>query len=207
MNNNMLDYPQIGKVAPNFLTIGVYKRKLGKIRLSDYRARKYVILIFYPGNFTTVSPTELIVLSDRIDEFRKLSTQILAISIDSPFSHLRSILSSREEGGLKDISYPLLSDLTQQITRDYKLLTDEGISSAGLVIVDKQGIIQYYSINNSLCGRSINEILRVLKAIQHVQKHPGQVCPVDWEYGDKTLSSYPLKSQVYFKELYSSEKN
>lgn len=203
----MLDYPQIGKVAPNFLTIGVYKRKLGKIRLSDYRARKYVILIFYPGNFTTVSPTELIVLSDRIDEFRKLSTQILAISIDSPFSHLRSILSSREEGGLKDISYPLLSDLTQQITRDYKLLTDEGISSAGLVIVDKQGIIQYYSINNSLCGRSINEILRVLKAIQHVQKHPGQVCPVDWEYGDKTLSSYPLKSQVYFKELYSSEKN
>jgi len=203
----MLDYPQIGKVAPNFLTIGVYKRKLGKIRLSDYRARKYVILIFYPGNFTTVSPTELIVLSDRIDEFRKLSTQILAISIDSPFSHLRSILSSREEGGLKDISYPLLSDLTQQITRDYKLLTDEGISSAGLVIIDKQGIIQYYSINNSLCGRSINEILRVLKAIQHVQKHPGQVCPVDWEYGDKTLSSYPLKSQVYFKELYSSEKN
>lgn len=203
----MLDYPQIGKIAPNFLTIGVYKRKLGKIRLSDYRARKYVILIFYPGNFTTVSPTELIVLSDRIDEFRKLSTQILAISIDSPFSHLRSILSSREEGGLKDISYPLLSDLTQQITRDYKLLTDEGISSAGLVIIDKQGIIQYYSINNSLCGRSINEILRVLKAIQHVQKHPGQVCPVDWEYGDKTLSSYPLKSQVYFKELYSSEKN
>ena len=203
----MLDYPQIGKIAPNFLTIGVYKRKLGKIRLSDYRARKYVILIFYPGNFTTVSPTELIVLSDRIDEFRKLSTQILAISIDSPFSHLRSILSSREEGGLKDISYPLLSDLTQQITRDYKLLTDEGISSAGLVIIDKQGIIQYYSINNSLCGRSINEILRVLKAIQHVQKYPGQVCPVDWEYGDKTLSSYPLKSQVYFKELSSSEKN
>jgi len=203
----MLDYPQIGKVAPNFLTIGVYKRKLGKIRLSDYRARKYVILIFYPGNFTTVSPTELIVLSDRIDEFRKLSTQILAISIDSPFSHLRSILSSREEGGLKDISYPLLSDLTQQITRDYKLLTDEGISSAGLVIIDKQGIIQYYSINNSLCGRSINEILRVLKAIQYVQNHPGQVCPVDWEYGDKTLSSYPLKSQIHFKELYSSEKN
>ena len=203
----MLDYPQIGKIAPNFLTIGVYKRKLGKIRLSDYRARKYVVLIFYPGNFTTVSPTELIVLSDRIDEFRKLSTQILAISIDSPFSHLRSILSSREEGGLKDISYPLLSDLTQQISRDYKLLTDEGISSAGLVIIDKQGIIQYYSINNSLCGRSINEILRVLKAIQYVQNHPGQVCPVDWEYGDKTLSSYPLKSQIYFKELYSSEKN
>ena len=203
----MLDYPQIGKIAPNFLTIGVYKRKLGKIRLSDYRARKYVVLIFYPGNFTTVSPTELIVLSDRIDEFRQLSTQILAISIDSPFSHLRSLLSSREEGGLKDISYPLLSDLTQQISRDYKLLTDEGISSAGLVIIDKQGIIQYYSINNSLCGRSINEILRVLKAIQYVQNHPGQVCPVDWEYGDKTLSSYPLKSQIYFKELYSSEKN
>ena len=99
----MVDYPQIGKIAPNFLTIGVYQKKLGKIRLSDYRARKYVILLFYPGNFTTVSPTELMGLNDRIEEFRKLSTQILAISIDSPFSHLRSILSPREEGGLKDI--------------------------------------------------------------------------------------------------------
>ena len=104
--------PQIGKSAPNFLTVGVFQNKLGKIRLSDYRGKKYVILVFYPANFTSVSSTELIEFSNRIQEFKKLSTQILAVSIDSPFSHLRCLLSSREEGGLYDLKYPLVSDLT-----------------------------------------------------------------------------------------------
>lgn len=202
----MINDPQIGKSAPNFLTVGVYKKKLGKIRLSDYRGKKYVLLVFYPANFTPVSPTELIALSDRIKEFRKLSTQILAISIDSPFSHLRCLLSSRDEGGLQDLKYPLVSDLTQTITNDYKLLTDDGMAFPGLFIIDKEGVIQYYTVNNLLCGRSINEILRILKSIQYVKQHPGQACPVDWKYGDKILYSHPLKSRIYFKELYSSEK-
>ena len=88
----MKTFPQIGKRAPNFVTVGVFKKRLGRIRLSDYRGKKYVMLIFYPANFTPVSPTELTALSDRISEFRKLSTQILAVSIDSPFSHLQSFL-------------------------------------------------------------------------------------------------------------------
>ena len=114
----MLNYPQIGEMAPNFLTIGVYKNRLGKIRLSDYYGKKYVILVFYPANFTPVSPTELLALSDRIKEFRKLSTQILAISVDSPFCHLRYLISSRDEGGLEGLKYPLISDLRQTITND-----------------------------------------------------------------------------------------
>jgi len=202
----MINYPQIGKSAPNFLSVGVYKKKLGKIRLSDYRGKKYVILVFYPANFTPVSPTELIALSDRIKEFRKLSAQILAISVDSPFSHLRSILSSRDEGGLEDLKYPLVSDLTQTITNDYKLLTDDGMSFPGLFIIDKEGVIQYYTVNNFLCGRSINEILRILESIQYVKEHPGHACPVNWKYGDKILYSHPLRSRIYFKELYSNEK-
>ena len=202
----MINYPQIGKSAPNFLSVGVYKKKLGKIRLSDYRGKKYVILVFYPANFTPVSPTELIALSDRIKEFRKLSAQILAISVDSPFSHLRSILSSRDEGGLEDLKYPLVSDLTQTITNDYKLLTDDGMSFPGLFIIDKEGVIQYYTVNNLLCGRSINEILRILESIQYVKEHPGHACPVNWKYGDKILYSHPLRSRIYFKELYSNEK-
>lgn len=201
----MRDRPQIGKPAPNFLTVGVYKKKLGKIRLSDYRGKKYVILFFYPANFTPVSPTELIELSNRISEFKKLSTQILAISNDSPFSHLRCLLSSREEGGLKDLKYPLISDLTKTITNDYKLLTDDGMAFPGLFIIDKEGVIQYYNVNNLLCGRSINEILRILKSIQYIKDHPGQACPVDWIFGDKILYSHPLKSSFYFKEFYSSE--
>jgi peroxiredoxin (alkyl hydroperoxide reductase subunit C) len=203
----MKHHPQIGKPAPNFLTIGIFKNKLGKIRLSDYRGKKYVILVFYPANFTSVSSTELIEFNNRIQEFQKLSTQVLAISVDSPFSHLHYVLSSREEGGLQDLKYPLLSDLTQTITNDYKLLTDDGMALPGLFIIDKEGILQYYTVNNLLCGRSIHEILRILKSIQYIKQHPGQACPVDWKSGDKLLNSHPLKSRIYFKEIYSSEKN
>lgn len=203
----MISYPQIGKLAPNFLTVGVFNNKLGKIRLSDYRGKKYVVLIFYPANFTPVSPTELITLSDRIAEFRKLSTQILAISVDSPFSHLRSLLSSRYEGGLANLKFPLVSDLTHKITSDYKFLTDDGMAFPGVVVIDKEGVIQYYTVNNLLCGRSINEILRVLESIQYLKEHPGQACPVDWKSGDKTIYSHPLKAKLYFKELYTAQKN
>jgi len=201
----MVNYLQIGKSAPNFLTVSVYKKKLGKIRLSDYRGKKYVILVFYPANFTPVSPTELIALSDRIKEFQKLSTQILAVSIDSPFSHLRWLLSSRNEGGLQDLNYPLISDLTQTITSDYKLLTDDGMALPGLFIIDKEGVIQYYTVNNLLCGRNINEIIRILKSIQYIKKHPGQACPVDWNFGDQILYSHPIKSKVYFRKIYYPE--
>ena len=203
----MLDSPQIGRMAPNFLTVGVYKNRLGKIRLSDYYGKKYVILIFYPANFTSVSPTELIALSDRISEFRKLSTQILAVSVDSPFSHLHYLLSKRNQGGLNKLTYPLISDLNQSITRKYKLLTNDGLALPGLFIIDKEGIIQYYVVNNFLCGRSINELLRILKSIQYVKENPGQACPVNWEYGDKSLYSHPLKSKVYFQTLYFHKKN
>jgi peroxiredoxin (alkyl hydroperoxide reductase subunit C) len=207
--------PQIGKIAPNFVTVGVFKKRLGRIRLSDYRGKKYVILIFYPANFTPVSSTELIALSDNISEFRKLSTQILAVSIDSPFSHLQSLLLSRKEGGLANLNYPLISDLSQNITRDYKLLTEEGLALPGVFIIDKEGIIQYYTVNNLLCSRSISELIRIIESIQYVKKNPGQACPVNWhssssknfEQYDQILYSHPLKSKLYFRDLYSSKKN
>ena len=198
---------QIGKKAPNFVTVGVYKNRLGKIRLSDYYGKKYVLLIFYPANFTSVSSTELIQLSDRISEFRKLSTQILAISVDSPFSHLHYLLSKRNQGGVAQLNYPLVSDLNRIITKKYKLLKDDGFAFPGLFIVDKEGIIQYYMVNNLLCGRSVNELLRILQSIQYMKENPGQACPMDWKYGDKILYSHPLKSKVYFKTLYSNKKN
>jgi len=197
----------IGQVAPNFVTIGVYKNRLGKIRLSDYHGKKYVVLVFYPANFTAVPPTELIELSERISEFRKLSTQILAVSVDSPFSHLHSLLSKRSQGGLGELKYPLISDLNQKITQKYKLLTNDGFASPVIFIIDKEGRIQYYTVNNLLCGRSINELLRILQSIQYIKENPGQACPVDWKIGDKTLYSHPLKSKVYFKTLYSHKKN
>mgnify|MGYP003481504558 FL=1 len=203
----MINSIQIGKRAPNFVSVGVYKNRLGKIRLSDYYGKKYVILIFYPANFTSVSSTELIQLSDTIYEFRKLSTQILGISVDSPFSHLHYLLSKRTQGGVAQLNYPLVSDLNRTITKHYEILTDDGFSFPALFIVDKEGIIQYYTVNNLLCGRSINELLRILRSIQYIKENPGHACPVDWKFGNKILYSHPLKSKVYFKKLYSKKKN
>jgi peroxiredoxin (alkyl hydroperoxide reductase subunit C) len=165
-----------------------------------------VILIFYPANFTSVSSTELIQLSDRISEFRKLSTQLLGISVDSPFSHLHYLLSKRTQGGVAQLNYPLVSDLNRTIAKHYEILTDDGFSFPALFIVDKEGIIQYYTVNNLLCGRSINELLRILRSIQYIKENPGQACPVDWKSGNKILYSHPLKSKVYFKKLYSKKK-
>ena len=203
----MLESIQIGKVAPNFITIGVYKNRLGKIRLSDYYGKKYVVLIFYPANFTSVSATELTNFSDRISEFRKLSTQILAISVDSPFSHMQCLLSNRNQGGLGQLTYPLISDLNHVITNKYCLLTSDGLALPGVFIIDKEGIIQYYTVNNLLCGRSVNELLRILQSVQYIKENPGQVCPVDWKFGDQILHSHPLKSKIYFKTLYSHKTN
>ena len=202
----MINSIQIGKRAPNFVTVGVYKNRLGKIRLSDYYGKKYVILIFYPANFTSVSSTELIQLSDRISEFRKLSTQILGISVDSPFSHLHYLLSKRNQGGVAQLNYPLVSDLNQTITKQFKILTDDGFSFPALFIVDKEGIIQYYTVNNLLCGRSINELLRILRSIQYIKENLGHEGTVYWKSGTTTLYSHPLKSKVYFKTLYSQKK-
>ena len=207
----MVTFPQIENRAPNFVTVEVCKKRISRIRLSDYRVKKSVMLIFYPANFTPVSPTELTALSDRISEFRKLSTQILAVSIDSPFSHLQSLLISRKEGGLANLNYTLISDVSQTITDDYKLLTEEGLALPGVFIIDKEGIIQYYTVNNLLCSRSINELLRILESIQYVKKNPGQACPVNWKpsqnNNDQILYSHPLKSKLYFRDLYSPKKN
>ena len=185
----MVNQVQIGQPAPNFLAIGVYKQKLGKIRLSDYRGKKYVVLVFYPANITPVSPTELLALNNRIKEFHKLSTQILAVSIDSPFSHLHYLSLTKEKGGLKNLDYPLISDINQTITIDYKLLTEDGLALPGLFIIDKEGLIQYYNVNNLLCGRSVNEIIRILKSIQYIKENPGEACPADWNDEESTLSS------------------
>ena len=195
----MVSSLQVGKLAPNFLTIGVYKNQLGKIRLSDYRGKKYVILVFYPANFTSLSVIELIRLNNQISEFKKLSAQILAISIDSPFSHLQFLLATCYQNNLKELDYPLISDLTQKITNNYKLLTDDGISFPGVFIIDKEGIIQYYTVNNLLCERNVNEIIRVLRSIQYVKENPGQTSNGRWDFKIKDSGSNVWKFQNYIK--------
>ena len=192
----MINGIQVGQMAPNFVSVGVYKNRLGKIRLSDYHGKKYVILIFYPANFTSIVPTELIGLSDRISEFRRLSTQILAVSVDSPFSHLHYLLSKRNQGGLGQLKYPLISDLTQKITTTYQLLAKDGFALPGLFLIDKEGIIQYYTVNNLLCGRSINELLRILRSVQYIKKksRPSMSCRLEIWRQNFIFSSFKIKN-------------
>lgn len=205
----MTNQIQVGQFAPNFVALGVYEQKFGKIRLSDYRGKKYVVLFFYPANFTPVSLTELLALKSRAREFRRLSTQILAISIDSPFSHLHYLTTNKEAGGLGGLNYPLISDPTQKITLDYQLLAEDGLGLPGLFIIDKEGLIQYYNVNNFLCGRSVNEILRILKSIQYIKENPGEACPADWDDRRYILpsSSKTLKLKNLFQKNYTVQKN
>lgn len=194
---------RVGQNAPDFTATAVADQEFKVIKLSDYRGQ-YVVLFFYPLDFTFVCPTEVIAFSDRADEFKAINTQILGISVDSEFSHLAWIQTERKMGGVGDINYPLVSDIKKEISTAYNVLDpDAGISLRGLFIIDKDGIIQHCTVNNLSFGRNINEVLRTLQAIQHVQSHPNEVCPVDWKPGDKTIVSDPEKSKIYFSAIQS----
>ncbi|ACB51758.1 thioredoxin peroxidase [Crocosphaera subtropica ATCC 51142] len=192
---------RVGQVAPDFTATVVIDQEFQTKKLSSYRG-KYVVLFFYPLDFTFVCPTEVIAFSDRYEEFAKINTEILAVSVDSEFSHLAWIQTPRTEGGVGDIAYPLVSDLKKEISTAYNILDPEsGVALRGLFIIDKEGVIQHATINNLSFGRSVTETLRTLKAIQHVQTNPEEVCPADWQEGDKTMIPDPIKSKIYFSAV------
>ncbi|AXY67303.1 peroxiredoxin [Thermosynechococcus sp. JY1334] len=196
----MSDCLRVGQPAPDFEAVAVYDQEFKTVKLSDYRG-KYVVLFFYPLDFTFVCPTEIVAFSDRYDEFAKLNTEILGVSVDSQFSHLAWTQTDRKAGGVGDLKYPLVSDLKKEISTAYNVLTEEGVALRGLFIIDKEGIIQHATINNLAFGRNVDETLRVLQAIQYVQAHPDEVCPAGWQPGDKTMNPDPVKSKVYFEAV------
>lgn len=185
MNNNNV---QVGKIAPDFETVAIYDEESYNIRLSDYRKKKYVVLFFYPLNFTFVCPTEITAFSDRFKEFSSLDTEVLGVSVDSEYSHLLWTQTKREEGGVGLLQYPLVSDIKKEISESYNILHHSGVALRGLFIIDKKGVIQYSTTNNLSFGRSVDETLRILQAIQYITENPDEVCPSDWEPGDDTIS-------------------
>lgn len=193
---------QVGRSAPDFEATAVVDQEFKTIRLSDYKSNKYVVLFFYPLDFTFVCPTEITAFSDRHPEFKALNTEILGVSVDSEFSHLAWIQSDRKSGGIGDLNYPLVSDLTKTISAAYNVLIPEaGVALRGLFIIDKEGILQHATINNLGVGRSVDETLRTLKAVQHTQFYPGEVCPIGWELGQETMKSTPKDSKEFFAKL------
>ena len=189
----------VSKPAPDFQADAVMPDGSFKsIKLSDYRG-KYVILFFYPLDFTFVCPTEIIAFSAKMDDFKKRNTQILGVSIDSKFSHLAWRNTDRKKGGLGDIQYPLIGDVTKQISNDYDVLADFGVAFRGLFLIDKEGIIQHQLINNLPLGRNIDEALRMVEALQFHEKN-GEVCPANWQEGSDGMKPDPDGSIPYFEK-------
>jgi peroxiredoxin (alkyl hydroperoxide reductase subunit C) len=188
---------RVGQSAPDFTATAVVDQEFKTIKLSDYRG-KYVVLVFYPLDFTFVCPTEITAFSDRYEEFKTLNTEVLGTSVDSEFSHLAWIQSDRKSGGVGDLNYPLVADIKKEISAAYNVLTEDGIALRGLFIIDRDGVVQHSTINNLEFGRSVDETLRTLQALQHVQSHLDEVCPADWQPGDATMNPDPVKSKEFF---------
>jgi alkyl hydroperoxide reductase subunit AhpC len=171
-----------------------------EISLSDYRG-KYVLLFFYPLDFTFVCPTEIIAFSDRAKEFQALGVQILGVSVDSEFSHLAWRNLPRDQGGLGGIQYPLVADLSKQIAKDYDVLTGNAVALRGLFLIDKDGVVRHQVVNDLPLGRSVDEALRMVQALQFFEKN-GEVCPANWKEGSRTIKPSVQDSKEFFAAEY-----
>ena len=174
----------VGKAAPDFNmeTVSGDGQEFGHVKLSDYRG-KWLVFFFYPLDFTFVCPTEIVALSEAASQFRDLDTEILGVSVDSVHSHKAWINTPKEHNGLGQLSFPLASDITKKVASDYGvLIEEEGVALRGLYIIDPEGELKYQVVNHNDVGRSVEETLRVLQALQS-----GGLCAMNWKPGDKNL--------------------
>jgi peroxiredoxin (alkyl hydroperoxide reductase subunit C) len=194
----------VTKEAPNFKAQAVMPDgTFQQVSLSDYRG-KYVLLFFYPLDFTFVCPTEIIAFSDRAKDFSNANVQILGVSIDSHFTHLAWRNTARAVGGLGQIDYPLIADLDKAISQAYDVLLPAGIALRGLFLIDKQGVVRHQVVNDLPLGRSVDEALRLVKALQFVEEH-GEVCPANWQEGKATIKPNPKGSKEFFGSQYAGK--
>ncbi|XP_006831465.1 PREDICTED: thioredoxin-dependent peroxide reductase, mitochondrial isoform X2 [Chrysochloris asiatica] len=186
--------------APYFKGTAVVNGEFKELSLDDFKG-KYLVLFFYPLDFTFVCPTEIVAFSDKANEFHDVNCEVIAVSVDSHFSHLAWINTPRKDGGLGHMNIPLLSDLTKQISRDYGvLLENPGLALRGLFIIDPNGVIKHLSVNDLPVGRSVEETLRLVKAFQFVEVH-GEVCPANWTPDSPTIKPDPTASKEYFERV------
>jgi len=186
--------------APAFSGQAVVEGDFKQLTLADFEG-KYLVLLFYPLDFTFVCPTELIAYSERIEEFRGLGCEVVGVSTDSQFSHLAWNNMPRKEGGLGGLKYPLLSDFSKAISRDYGVLLEaQGVALRGLFLINPEGVVCHQSVNDLPVGRSVDETLRLLKAFQFVAEH-GEVCPANWTPDSPTIKPNPTDSLEYFNKV------
>ncbi|MFW5830269.1 MAG: peroxiredoxin [Planctomycetota bacterium] len=192
----------VQKQAPDFsatavLPDGTFKEGYS---LADTKG-KWTVLFFYPLDFTFVCPTEILAFSDRVSEFKAVDAEVVGVSIDSHFTHLAWTQTPRAEGGISELQYPLVADLNKGISRDYGVLIEEaGIALRGLFVIDPNGVVRAEIVHDLPVGRSVDEVLRVIKAFQFVEQH-GEVCPANWQEGGETMKADPKGSKEYFGKV------
>ena len=178
----------VGKKAPYFEGDAAVGGEFKKISLNDFKG-KHLCLFFYPLDFTFVCPTELHAFSDKLEEFTKRNCELVACSIDSKFSHAAWLKTPRNQGGIEGVRYPIISDINKTIARSYgTLFEDAGVAFRGLFLINKDGIVQHVTLNNLPLGRNVDEVLRVVDAMQHNEQH-GEVCPANWKKGEKAMKA------------------
>ncbi|MGC8722639.1 MAG: peroxiredoxin [Acidobacteriota bacterium] len=189
----------VGQKAPEFTLDAVVNGDFAQVKLSDFKG-KYVVLFFYPLDYTFVCPTEITAFADSYEEFKKLGAEVLAASVDSKFVHLAWQKTPRKQGGLGPVPFPHLSDLNKSLARDYGVLLDPaGVALRGLFVIDEEGVVQHATVNHLGVGRNVEETLRTLQAIQTVKK-TGEVCPANWKPGGETMKGDVKGSLEYFEK-------
>lgn len=191
----------VTKPAPDFTAEAVLKDgSFAKISLSQFKG-KYVLLFFYPLDFTFVCPTEIIAFSERVQEFNDLGVEVIGVSVDSQFSHLAWRNVPRDQGGIGPIQYALVADLDKQIARNYDVLVNDAVALRGLFLIDKTGVVRHQVVNDLPLGRSVDEALRMVQALQFFEKN-GEVCPADWKQGKRTIKPGVSESKEFFGAEY-----
>lgn len=176
----------VTKEAPDFTAKAVMPdNSFDDLKLSSYRG-KYVVLFFYPLDFTFVCPSEIIAFDAALEKFQKKNAQVIGVSVDSHYTHWAWKNTPRSDGGIGQVRYPLVSDLTKNIARDYGVLLDGGVALRGLFLIDKEGKVRHALVNDLPLGRSVDEALRILDALQFHENH-GDVCPANWHEGEEAM--------------------
>ena len=189
----------VGKAAPDFTATAVYgNNEIKELKLSSFKG-KHVVLFFYPLDFTFVCPSELIAFDHRLDEFKKRGVEVIGCSIDSQFTHLAWKNTSINNGGIGQVGYPLVADINHAICQAYDVEAAGGVAFRGSFLIDKAGIVQHQVVNNLPLGRNIDEMLRMIDALQFTEEH-GEVCPAGWQKGKKGMTASPDGVARYLAE-------
>ncbi|MCH2109020.1 MAG: peroxiredoxin C [Polyangiaceae bacterium] len=183
----------VSRQAPDFTAAAVLGNGeiVGEFNFSEATKGKYAVVFFYPLDFTFVCPSELIAFDHRIEEFKKRGVEVIGVSIDSQFTHNAWRNTPVEKGGIGPVKYTLVADVTHQICRSYDVETPNGaVAFRGSFLIDKEGVVQHQVVNNLPLGRNIDEMLRMIDALQFTEEH-GEVCPAGWNKGEKGMTASP----------------